>query len=357
MGKDFYATLGVSKSASEVELKKAYKKLALKWHPDKNPNDREGAEEKFKEIGEAFAILSDPEKRKIYDYGGEEALSGAPPGPSDDGGPTSAGGPGGVKFHFSGGRNGQQINPEDIFAQFFGTRDPFAARGSVSSDEEGDGFGGAGFGGFGGMPGMNGMGGGSMPIGGQRAARRRQEKAAPVHHVLNVSLEDLYTGTVKKMRITRKVRDVSTGQISTVAVDKEIAVQSGWKDGTKITFESEGDDVQPGQVIPADIVFTLNTKPHATYVRDNDDLIYQCTVSLADALSGVSTHVPTLDGRSLPIKLPSVTPQTIITIAGEGMMNKKKRGRGDLKVKFNIEFPNLSSDKRSQISNVLRGAN
>jgi len=83
-------------------------------------------------------------------------------------------------------------------------------------------------------------------------------------------------------------------------------------------------------------------------------LIYTCTISLTDALSGVNTAIPTLDSRSLPIKVPAVTPQTIITVSGEGMMNKKKRGRGDLKVKFNILFPdNLTADKRKQICDIL----
>jgi len=358
MGKDFYAALGLGKTSTQAEIKKAYRKLAMKWHPDKNPNNKEASEEKFKEIGEAFAVLSDPEKKKIYDMGGEDALNGGggegssggvPAGYNGFSGMPSGGGGGGPSaFHFS------QGNANDIFAQFFGGADPFTAGGSRgSSDEESDG----GFGGMGGMRGFGGMGG--MPHGmmGGQTGRPRMEKAAPVCHVLNVTLEELYRGTTKKMRITRKIRDAASNKIVSVAVDKEIAVQPGWKDGTKITFEREGDDMQPGSIIPADIVFTLNTKPNENYQRDNDDLIYTHNITLADALSGVSASINALDGRRLPIKAKYITPQTVITVPSEGMPNKKKGRKGDLLVKFNIVFPTKLDSKpaeKNQICSLLR---
>ena len=172
----------------------------MQWHPDKNPDNKEAAEEKFKEIGEAFATLSDPEKKKMYDLGGYDAVNNA----------SSGGGGGGGGQGFSGFRSGGGMQDASfIFKQFFGTQDPFSA----TDDEDGNGgmggnpfmnMGGGGgippglMGMMGGLGGMNGMninmsnmngGGGGCP-GRARAA----EKAPPVNHFLNVTLEDLYTG-------------------------------------------------------------------------------------------------------------------------------------------------------------------
>ncbi|CAG9312649.1 unnamed protein product [Blepharisma stoltei] len=127
--RDYYDVLGVPKDANDDQIKKAYRKLALKWHPDKNPNDREGAEQKFKEIGEAYAVLSDSNKRTIYDRYGHEGL--------EHGGGSSSNGFSDADFHFD------FTDAEDIFRQFFGGRDPFA--GFMEDDDFGF-FGGSLFG-------------------------------------------------------------------------------------------------------------------------------------------------------------------------------------------------------------------
>eukprot|EP01034_Spumella_vulgaris_P034694 gene34694-42793_t len=367
MGKDFYKILGVKKGVSPEDLKKAYRKLALKWHPDRCPAEKKDeAQAKFQEIGEAFDVLSDPEKKRIYDQVGEEGLHGGMPSeePQGGGGGGMPGGmPGGQQFNFSqgmpggggggGGRGGQQFhfsssNADDIFKNFFGTSDPFQAGGGGGSGGFPAGFmmGGQG------MPGgMGGMGGGGM--GGMQPQQSRQKnKAPPVNYPLNVTLEDLYKGTTKKMRITSKRIVDNSGRTAPVAVEKEITVKAGWKDGTKITFENEGDE-GPG-VTPADIVFTLHTKPHERFARVGDDLIYTHPVTLHDALCGVRCSVATLDGRQINFDMPSVTPETTKLIPGEGMPNSKHKTKGDMKVKFKIVFPELNASEREQIGGILR---
>lgn len=108
---------------------------------------------------------------------------------------------------------------------------------------------------------------------GRQASGVPSSKPAPINHDLNVSLEDLYTGATKRMRITAKKYDAASGRVVSVSSDKEIKIKAGWKDGTKITFEREGDELGPGSV-PADVVFTVKAKPHDRFSREGDDLIH-----------------------------------------------------------------------------------
>ena len=182
---DYYKILGIDTKASDAEIKKAYRKLALKWHPDRVPAEKKDeAQAKFQEIGQAFDTLSDPEKKRIYDQVGEEGLNAAGSNPEGfnaeqfrnasggmPGGGMPGGMPGGTRFHFSsaggmpggmgggGGRAFHFSNADDIFKNFFGTSDPFQAGGTGSDDESPFG-GGSPFMGMGGMGGMGGMPGG-----------------------------------------------------------------------------------------------------------------------------------------------------------------------------------------------------
>lgn len=367
-GKDYYKTLGVDKKASEADIKKAYKKLALKWHPDRVPPEKKDeAQSKFQEIGEAFDVLSDPEKKKMYDLGGGTEVpfsSGGGGGAGGFGFGGMPGGGGGTRtFHFS------SSNADDIFKNFFGTSDPFAAEGGGGG--EGHHFmsftsGGGGMGGGGGMPAgmasmfgpammaqqMGGMGGGMGSSGGNNNGVA-SKKASPIIHDLNVTLEDLYSGTTKRMRITTKrIIDQRSGQTQSVAQEKQIVVKAGWKDGTKITYEGEGDEM-PG-VVPADIVFILKTKPHAKFKREGDNLCYECPVTLHEALTGVNKTLRTLDGRTIRIEAPYVAPDTIKTIANEGMPNSKTLQKGYLKITFKIQFPPMTKEQRTAIANIIR---
>lgn len=352
MGKDHYETLGISRNATDAEIKKAYRKLALKWHPDKNPDNRDAAQEKFQEIGNAFNVLSDPEKRKMYDQFGEagENMEGPPPGASGFPGGMGGMGRGGQTFHFtSGGGGGRGFDANDIFKSFFGTSDPFAAGGS-GGDDPFAGMGGFSSFGVGGLGGMGGMGGGrGSGMSGMGERPRALRKSEPITYDLAVSLDDLYTGKLKKVRITKKVE--VNGQIEQRKVDKEIHIRPGWKDGTKITFEKAGDEL-PG-IQPADIIFVVRERPHEYFERDGDDLIYNCPITLKQALCGFSTSVRTLDDRVLPIHETSVTPETVKIIANEGMPNQKTKVKGNLKIKYSIKFPNLSQNKRNRIGEIL----
>mmetsp|Transcript_8540 Transcript_8540/g.14163 ORF Transcript_8540/g.14163 Transcript_8540/m.14163 type:complete len:416 (+) Transcript_8540:77-1324(+) len=409
MPKDFYKILGVEKSASADEIKKAYRKLALKWHPDRVPAEKKDeAQTKFQEIGEAFDILSDPEKKRMYDLGGGSSPFGGGGGEFTEntarggggGGGGGAGGPMPSFKGFPGGTQGQTFHfssshADDIFKQFFGTSDPFAAAGGTAGGDD-DFFGASPFGGMGGMggmpPGFGGMGGmhnmgasrggaGNIPPGFASTSRSHsmpsvspsaasfakstanqgqlhQQKAHPVNHDLSVTLEDLYKGTTKRMRITSKKLDhpqMSTSSSTTaVSSDKEIQVKAGWKDGTKITFEKEGDQA-PG-VVPADVIFTLKTKPHERFKREGDHLLYECPVTLEEAMSGVHKAVRSLDGRNVSIDASYVTPETVKVIPGEGMPNSKTSNKGDLRVSFKIAFPNFNASQRTQIAEICRSA-
>ncbi|KAJ1888473.1 Molecular chaperone (DnaJ super), partial [Kickxella alabastrina] len=237
MGKDYYAILAVSKDASEDEIKKAYRKLALKWHPDRHQDDKATADGKFKEISEAYEVLSDKSKRQIYDQFGEEGLKGGGGAPGGGGPPGGGGGfPGGGSFSFtSGGPGGfggfHPSNPEDIFAQLFG------GMGGMGGGHGGHGGHGGGHGGGsqfmdvdGGLGGMFGGGGGGMPQRMQSSSARRPQE---VTRQLAVSLEDLYKGCTKKLKVTRRVRG-GDGVVRTTEKVLQVDIKPGWKAGTKV---------------------------------------------------------------------------------------------------------------------------
>ncbi|KAL3511184.1 hypothetical protein ACH5RR_030585 [Cinchona calisaya] len=295
MGINYYNLLKVPKNASEEDLKKSYKRLAMKWHPDKNSENKKEAEAKFKSISEAYDVLSDPQKRQIYDLYGEEGLKS---GQFSTASPTSGRG-----FRFS------PRNADDIFAEFFG------------------GFGGA--------------GGGDL------------KKAAPMENKLPCSLEELYKGSKRKMQISRIVLD-DYGNPKTVEEVLSIHIKPGWKKGTKITFPEKG-NYELG-CAPGDLIFVVDEKPHAVFKRDGNDLVMNQRISLLDALTGKTLSVTTLDGRDLTIPVKDIVkPGHELRIPDEGMPISKEPGKkGDLRIKFDIKFPSrLSSEQKSELRRVL----
>ncbi|CAI7442797.1 CPS_collapsed_G0049050.mRNA.1.CDS.1 [Saccharomyces cerevisiae] len=327
-----YDLLGVSPSANEQELKKGYRKAALKYHPDKPTGDTE----KFKEISEAFEILNDPQKREIYDqYGLEAARSGGPSFGS--GGPGGAGGAGGFPGG-AGGFSGGHASP-------FGGADDSGF--SFSSYPSGGGAGMGGMhGGMGGMPGgmggmHGGMGGmpggmGGMP-GGFRSASSSptypEEETVQVN--LPVSLEDLFVGKKKSFKIGRKGPH---GASEKTQID--IQLKPGWKAGTKITYKNQG-DYNPQTGRRKTLQFVIQEKSHPNFKRDGDDLIYTLPLSFKESLLGFSKTIQTIDGRTLPLsRVQPVQPSQTSTYPGQGMPTPKNPSqRGNLIVKYKVDYP------------------
>ncbi|XP_042461974.1 dnaJ homolog subfamily B member 4-like [Zingiber officinale] len=348
MGVDYYKILGVDKSAKDDDLKKAYRKLAMKWHPDKNPNNKKEAEAKFKQISEAYEVLSDPQKRTVYDQYGEEGLKGQVP-------PPGAGGPGGATFFSSGGDGPTsfRFNPrsaDDIFAEFFGFSSPFGGMGGGGGSTRAGSRFPAGMGMF-----SEDIFGSSFGTAGEGASMSSQvpRKAAPIEKRLPCSLEELYKGTTKKMKISREILDAS-GKTMTVEEILTIDVKPGWKKGTKITFPAKGNESP--NVVAADIAFIIDEKPHPLFSREGNDLVTTQKISLAEALTGYTAHLTTLDGRSLTIPISKVIhPGYEEVVPGEGMPIPKEPSRkGNLRIKFDIKFPTrLTADQKAGFKRLL----
>ncbi|XP_012273513.1 dnaJ protein homolog 1 [Orussus abietinus] len=344
MGTDYYKILGIGRNATDDEIKKAYRKLALRYHPDKNRSA--GAEEKFKEIAEAYEVLSDSKKREVYDKFGEEGLKGNVSG---------GGGSGRSSYTFHG-------DPRATFAQFFGSATPFQAFFDFSGSSGGPG-GNRGFGlydedmdmddpfGLAAGPATRqqaGPGGAfrshsfnfAGAHGGGRAGGVKDRAQDPaIEHDLYVSLEDIVRGCTKKMKISRRVvqPDGSTRKEDKVLT---INVKPGWKAGTKITFQKEGD--QGRGKVPADIVFIIRDKPHPLFRREGSDIRYTHKLSLKQALCGAIVEVPTLSGEKVTLDLTReiVKPSTVKRIPGRGLPFPKEPSRkGELLVSFDIRFP------------------
>ncbi|KAL2484573.1 DNAJ heat shock family protein [Abeliophyllum distichum] len=302
MGVDYYNILKVSRNATEEDLKKSYKKMAMKWHPDKNAVNTTEAEAKFKQISEAYDVLSDPKKRQIYDLYGDEVLkSGLYP--------PNGGGGRGFKF--------DSRDAADIFEEFFGGLN-----------------GGKGKGG-------SGRGGGKL------------KKAAPLENKLSCSLEELYKGSKRKMKISRTVLDDS-GNPSTIEEILAITIKPGWKNGTKITFPEKGNH-EPGST-PGDLIFIVDEKPHPIFKRNGNDLVVNQKISLLDALTGKTLNLTMLDGRDLSIQVSDIVkPGHEMVIQNEGMPISKEPGKnGDLRIKFDIKFPSrLSVEQKSDLRRVF----
>ncbi|KAJ2902922.1 DnaJ-domain-containing protein [Zalerion maritima] len=380
-----YDTINVKPDASQEEIKKGYRKQALKWHPDKN-KDNPAASEKFKEVSQAYEILSDPEKRKTYDsYGLEFLLRGGPP-PDAGGSPfADAGGAGGVppgsfqsfnfgggmpsggrSFHFStdsgGGGPGsfRFSDPDDIFRTFF--RDGMGGSGGGGSgggggmDPDMDDFfshmsGGSGRAATGSARSSRGMRGSFGE--GMRMPRASTPEVTTVERPLPLNLEELFSGTTKKMKIKRKTFDES-GKIQRTDTVLEVPIKPGLKKGSKIKFKGVGDQEEGGQ---QDLHFIVEEKPHPLFVREGDDIVHTVDLTLKEALTGWSGKITTIDKKQLPVEKPGPTqPGSADRYPGLGMPISKQGGRvrGDFVIKYNVKFPtSLTASQKSNLKEIL----
>ncbi|PRW20497.1 dnaJ ERDJ3B isoform A [Chlorella sorokiniana] len=328
--RDYYELLQVPRSANEAQIKRAYRKLALKMHPDKvqgNEEEKKAAAQKFADVSHAYEVLTDPEKRKVYDRYGEEGLK------------------------QMGGGGGGGGNPNDIFSQFFG--------------QFGFGF-------------------------GQEQQEEQTPKGNNVIVDLEVSLKDLYLGNQFKvvrdksvwkpapgMRKCNCKQKVVTQQIGpgmyqqyttqvcedcpNVKLVREtdaltVSVEPGMADGHTITFFEEGEPIIDGE--HGDLHVVLRTQPHATFERRGDGLLANVTISLLDALVGFQRELEHLDGHKVQVGAAGVTrPGEVRWFQGEGMPRYEKPGRGDLWVTYSVAFPTSITDEQRQQLKTLFGAN
>ncbi|XP_050976988.1 dnaJ homolog subfamily B member 13 [Labeo rohita] len=309
MGRDYYAILEINRNATDADIKKAYRRLALKHHS--RSNSHASAAERFTFLAEAFDVLSDPRKKATYDKFGEEGLKGGIPSELGVNGAWSSG------YVYHG-------NADETFRQFFGGDNPFADFFTSDGNEDNTDF---------------------------KSLRGQKEKLQdpPIERDLHLALEDLYYGCTKKIKISRRVMN-EDGHTSSIR-DKILTfiVKAGWNEGTRITFPKEGD--QGPNNIPADIVFVIRQKHHPRFVRQNDDLYYTAHISLEKALTGFSVEVETLDGRLLNIPINDIVhPQYTKIVSGEGMpLASNPLKRGDLIMRFITQFPEKLSPEKKQL--------
>jgi len=313
--KDYYSTLGVSKTATDKELKQAFRKLARKFHPDVNPGDKT-AESKFKEVNEAYEVLGDPEKRKKYDELGanwrmyeQQAASGARPG-----GPGFGGG-------FSGG--GVHTMTEEEMREMFGEDSPF-------SDFFQTFFGGGNFGG-----GFE----DARRGGGRGNARNRARKGRDVEQEIELSLDDVYHGVTRRLMFTLGGQNRSA----------DVRIPAGVGDGARVRIAGEG-ELGTGGASNGDLYLRIRLTPNAMFERKGQDLYTRVPIPLTTAVLGGEADVRTLAGKSLRLKIPPTTQHgQMFRLKGHGMPVPGKAGEhGDLYATADVQLPRqLTPEQRS----------
>ncbi len=356
--RDYYEVLGVEKNANDTEIKKAYRKLALKYHPDKNPGDKE-AEEKFKEAAEAYDVLSNPDKRARYDQFGHAGMNGA------------AGGAGGF-----GGFGGGGFSMEDIFSQF--------------GDIFGGHFSGGGF---------------SSSRGG-----RRVNRGSDIRVKVRLTLQEISEGVTKKLKINKmvaceechgkgaeeggystcttcngtgyvtRVENTFFGRMQTQSpcptcggegkmITKpcpkckgegavrgqevvEIKIPAGVGEGMVLTVSGKGNAARHGGV-NGDLLVLIEEEPDNELIRDGNDLIHNLNITVTTALLGGSVEVPTVDGRAKIKIAPGTHAGKVLRLGGKGLPDVNGYGRGDELIVVDITIPSkLSAEERKLVEQL-----
>ncbi|MFQ6171239.1 DnaJ C-terminal domain-containing protein [Oryzobacter sp. R7] len=302
--KDFYAILGVPQDADDAAIKKAYRKLARQYHPDKNPGDA-AAEQRFKDVGEAHAVLADKKQRQEYDavrsmaHGGARFRAGGPGGNGGFEDVFSAfGGGGGQRVRFSqGGAGAGQPDLDDLLAQMFGGT---AGAGRGGADP---------FSGFG--------------------APRGPRKGADVQARTSLAFRDAVRGA------TVTLTTAEGGRITT-------KIPAGVKDGQKIRLRGKGAEGDPGAG-RGDLILTVSVEKHPVFGRDGDDLTVDLPVTFAEAALGATVRVPTLDGSAVRVKVAPGTPSgRVLRVKGRGVAGR--HGTGDLLARVQVVVPQRLTD-------------
>jgi DnaJ-class molecular chaperone len=315
--KDYYSTLGVAKTATDKELKQAYRKLARKYHPDVNPGDK-SAEARFKEINEAYEVLGDPAKRKKYDELGANWRMYEQAGASPGAGPEA------WNVHFGGGRppgGGFRTMTEEEMREMFGDSDPFSDFFHTF------------FGGAVGGPGAEGTG--RSRAGGRPRARQGRD----FEQAIQLQLEDALHGTTRRLSIDRD------GQTRTV----DVRIPPGIGDGSRVRVAGEGEQ-GAGGATSGDLYLRIRLAPHPRFERRGRDLYTRVTVPLTTAVLGGEVEVTTLAGRSLRLKIPPATQNgQVFRLRGHGMPSVGRPDQiGDLYATADVELPRtLTPEQRS----------
>jgi len=301
---DYYEVLGIKKDSSTQDIKKAYRKLAMKYHPDRNKGDKE-AEEKFKKISEAYAVLSDPEKRKQYDTFGESGFQ-------------------------------QRYSQEDIFRGF--------DLGDILKEF-----------------GLGGMGGGFRASGTQgspfetfffhsgspgsdresfRTGTQQPVKGSDLTYELSVSLNEILSGSQKTISLRRENR----------AENVSVKIPKGIKAGQKLRLAGKGSPSPYGGP-PGDLFLIIQEEPHPVFTRDGNNLIIDQHIPFSKACLGSEISVKSLEGKELKVKVPAgIQPQSKLRLKGHGLPVGKTGGRGDIYVKINVDVPkDLTNEQKKLI--------
>jgi molecular chaperone DnaJ len=310
--RDYYEVLGAPRSASPDELKKSFRKLAMQFHPDKNPGDKK-AEERFKEISEAYEVLSDPEKRQAYDQFGHMGTQqggfrpGANPFEGFGRGGHAGGGFGGFEGFGGAGAAGAD-NFQDIFGDIFS--DLFAGRAKSGA-------------------------------GGPRS-QARAGRGADLRYTLNISFEEAAAGTEKTISFIRQ----RNGKEETAKL--AITVPAGVKSGQRLKLRNEG-DAPAGSGMTGDLYVIINIQDHSLFKRVENDVHVDLPINYIDAVMGTVAEVPTLTGKA-SLKIPPGTPSgQVFRLKGKGFASVGGPDAGDMLVRVVIDVPREITEEQREL--------
>lgn len=309
--KDFYQLLGVSKTATPDEIKKAYRKLAMQYHPDKNQGNKK-AEEKFKEISEAYEVLSDEKQRQNYDQFGHAGIGGNP----------FSGAGGGHPFGNRAGGSGMGADQfQDIFGDVFSDIFGQAGRGGP--------FGAAG-------------------AGRARQSRTQQSRGSDLRYTLSISLEEAAVGCEKMVSFMRQVGPREE------AAKLSVTVPAGVKEGQRLKLSGEGD--RPAQGVAGDLFVIIELQEHILFKREENDVILDLPVSYTDAILGTGVEIPTLFGKA-EIKIPAGTHSgQVFRLKSKGFPKLGATGSGDMLVRVTVDTPTKVNSRQKEILEELHRA-